>query len=150
MKKLFLALLMLSLFLVSCGEKKEDGTKETLKESVTKKVGQSLLKTEIEKMQKTLPQEMGDGLVLMAVELKEGNVVYSIKDKKNGKDVYDTSEESLKTIKTQMLQTVKSQLGDSFQEMLDTKVGLKYTYKDKNDEHIMDILLTSEELAKVK
>lgn len=150
MKKLFLALFMLSLFLVSCGEKKDDGTKESLKETVTKKVNQSLLKKEIEKMQGTLPQELGGGLVLTAVEFTDNNVVYNLKDKVNKKDSYDTSEESLKTVKTQMLQTVRSQFGDSFQEMLDTKVGLKYIYKDKNDEHIMDLIFTTEDLASAK
>lgn len=150
MKKLFLALFMLSLFLVSCGEKKDDRTKESLKETVTKKVSQSLLKKEIEKMQETLPQELGGGLVLTAVEFTDNNVVYNLKDKVNKKDSYDTSEESLKTVKTQMLQTVRSQFGDSFQEMLDTKVGLKYIYKDKNDEHIMDLIFTTEDLASAK
>lgn len=44
-------------------------------------MGQSLLKTEIENA-KNIASRNGWWVKLMAVELKEGNVVYSIKDKK--------------------------------------------------------------------
>lgn len=146
MKKLFkitslLASVMVAVALTACGGSKNADTTDETETTLTPAQERHLkgLEMEIQKINKQLPMETGDGLTLTKMELTDGYMISTCTYAADSELEVDNSPESKATI----LQTAGEA---TIKRLKDLNLGLKYIYQEEGTGKTQEIVISPEEM----